>query len=53
MRIFLSIAVLTVIIAALASLETTAAKQHPTLTIDPLGMTTTTTGLTTVQYDAF
>jgi len=53
MRIFFSIAVLTVLIAALASLETTAARQNTTVVIDPFGVTKTMTGLTTVQYDAF
>jgi len=53
MRIFLSIAVLTVLIAALASIETTTARQHGTVTVDPLGMMSTKAGLTTVSYDAF
>ncbi|HXZ45222.1 MAG TPA: hypothetical protein VEI95_08210 [Acidobacteriota bacterium] len=53
MRIFFSIVLLTVLIAAIASIDTTTAKQHTTLSIDPLGMMATTTGLTTVQYDAF
>lgn len=53
MRIFFSIVLLTILIAAVASLETTAARQHTTLVIDPLGMMATSNGLTTVQYDAF
>ena len=51
MRIFFSIALLTVVIAAVASIETTTAKQRTTVSVDPLGMTLVTTGLTPQQYD--
>jgi len=53
MRIFFSIVLLTVVIAAVASIETTTAKQRTTVSIDPLGMTLVTTGLPTWQSDAF
>ena len=53
MRIFFSIVVLTVLIAAVASIETTTAKQRTTLSVDPLGLTLVTTGLPTEQFDAY
>jgi len=53
MRIFFSIALLTVLIAAVASIETTTAKQHTMVTVDPYGMTLVTTKLPTWQYDLY
>jgi len=53
MRIFLSIALLTVLIAAASSIETTTARQHTSPVIDPLGLTTTSTRLAPAQHGAF
>jgi hypothetical protein len=53
MRFLLGIAIATVIAATVWSSFPTVAKQHNTVSIDPAGMTTSTTNLPTEQFDLF
>jgi hypothetical protein len=53
MRILAGIALVTVLTAAVWSIDPTTAKQHNTVSIDPIGAMTITTSLPMEQYDQF
>ena len=54
MRILVGIALVTVLTAAVWSIDPTTAKQrNNTVAIDPIGMVTITVSLPTEQYDQF
>ena len=53
MRILVGIALVTVLTAAVWSIDPTTAKQRNTVAIDPIGMMTITVNLPTEQYDQF
>lgn len=53
MRTILVIAVVAIVSFTVWSTNTTVAKQTGKISIDPVGMMTTVTGLPAEQYDAF
>jgi hypothetical protein len=53
MRIVVGIALVTVLTAAVWSIDPTTAKQHNTVSIDPIGHNDNATSLPTEQYDQF
>jgi hypothetical protein len=53
MRTLLTITAAAVVAFTVWAISPTVAKQHNTVSIDPIGMTVTKTGLTTEQYDQY
>ena len=53
MRILFDIAIITVLVATVWSSIPTGAKQHGTVSIDPVSMMTTVTNLPIEEYDIF
>ncbi len=53
MRTLLAITAAAAVVFTVWATSPTVARQHNTVSIDPTGITLTTTGLTTQQYDLY